>query len=410
MNETPPLRLLLLAFWAPPLIRPRAIQIGKLVPEWIRQGVEPVIVRYADLGEWEAKVPLYGVPIFRAGGLAARFALGRFLVERRYYAMLFERALSIIKEHAPRVVFSFSNPQASNILGAHIKRRLGLPFIAHFSDPFADNPYKEFSFLGRLHVLRQERFIIEQSDRVVFTNQAALELVMKKYPPAWRAKARVIPHAFDPREYPESVKPPLLRGGPVKRGESHFVIRHVGAFYKRRNPEILFKALEALFRERPELRARCRVELVGAINEYTDYSEEKLCAAVARYGLNDIVTVSRPVQYRESLALMKSADLLVVIDADARESPFLPSKLVDYAGSGTPIVGITPAESPTADFLRKAGYKAFGYGELREIVDCLGALLGGSFEAEPNAAYVKQFSIERVAALFIQEFESVEAR
>jgi hypothetical protein len=48
------------------------------------------------------------------------------------------------------------------------------------------------------------------------------------------------------------------------------------------------------------------------------------------------------VDYKTSLALMESADLLLVIDAPFDQSVFLPSKLVDYIGAQRPIFAITP--------------------------------------------------------------------
>ena len=39
---------------------------------------------------------------------------------------------------------------------------------------------------------------------------------------------------------------------------------------------------------------------------------------------------------------MKESDLLLIIDAPAKISPFLPSKLIDYIGANKPIFGITP--------------------------------------------------------------------
>jgi hypothetical protein len=56
-----------------------------------------------------------------------------------------------------------------------------------------------------------------------------------------------------------------------------------------------------------------------------------------------LITVHKSVPYQESLDLMSSADGLLVIDAPSDLSVFLPSKLIDYIGSGRPILGITPA-------------------------------------------------------------------
>ena len=56
-----------------------------------------------------------------------------------------------------------------------------------------------------------------------------------------------------------------------------------------------------------------------------------------------LITFKSTVSYLDSLSLMTSADGLLVIDAPAATSVFLPSKLIDYIGSGTPILGITPS-------------------------------------------------------------------
>lgn len=392
-------RVLCLSFWAPPLVRPRAIAAGKVVPELIRQGAELVIVRYENSEPWEIGAPLYSVPEFEGGGVLQKFSLGRALLERRYYEKVFSVIAGIADRHKPDLVFSFSNPQQSNIVGAMLKKRLGIPFVSHFSDPFADNPYKTFSFLGGRKVRDQERFIIRGSDRVVFTNKAAMDLVMRKYPALWRAKARVIPHCFDPNEYPQESE--------RKLDTDQFVFRHVGAFYKKRNPECFFEVLSLLLGEKPGLREHIRLELVGAVNSYTDYSQERLDMAVARYGLGDIVSILPAISYKESLAAMESADCLIAIDADVPESPFLPSKVVDYAGSGKPIVGITPSGSPTAEFLDGAGYRSFPYRALESLAEYLENIMDGTLQTAPNGDYLMRFDVKNVVAQLLKEFIEV---
>jgi hypothetical protein len=55
-----------------------------------------------------------------------------------------------------------------------------------------------------------------------------------------------------------------------------------------------------------------------------------------------MVTVVGTIPYIRSLQMMTEADLLLVMDAPDDISVFLPSKLIDYLGSGTPIMGIVP--------------------------------------------------------------------
>jgi len=48
------------------------------------------------------------------------------------------------------------------------------------------------------------------------------------------------------------------------------------------------------------------------------------------------------VSFVESLEQMYDADILLLIEANVRQNLFLPSKLSDYIGADTPIVGLTP--------------------------------------------------------------------
>ena len=48
--------------------------------------------------------------------------------------------------------------------------------------------------------------------------------------------------------------------------------------------------------------------------------------------------------------------MLLVIDAPADDSLFLPSKLIDYLPLGKPILGLTPLRGASADLIRRLGY------------------------------------------------------
>ncbi|MEA2329376.1 MAG: hypothetical protein QOE68_4335, partial [Thermoanaerobaculia bacterium] len=73
-------------------------------------------------------------------------------------------------------------------------------------------------------------------------------------------------------------------------------------------------------------------------------------------GIEDAVQFIGPVSYLESLDRMMAADQLVLIDAEFDDTNiFFPSKLVDYFGSGKPIIAITPPSGATARLLREAG-------------------------------------------------------
>jgi glycosyltransferase involved in cell wall biosynthesis len=222
------------------------------------------------------------------------------------------------------LLVTFGQPWAGHRAGLRVKRRSDAKWIAHFSDPWADSPFLT-EHRARQKALRHEAEVIEAADMVIFTSDETLDLVMAKYPSEWHAKAAVLPHAFEPDLYPAAE----AHDGPM-------MIRYLGNFYGARGPEPLFHALSILGQTQPDLLAQIRVELVG------DTPVRFLNSDYLRALPSETVRIIPSVGYRQSLALMQSADLLLNIDAPFERSVFLPSKLVDYIGAGRPIFGITP--------------------------------------------------------------------
>jgi len=391
------IRLLCLSFWTPPIVRPQSILIGKMIPEWINQRLKPVVMTYDICGDWQIDVPVYKIPSFKLAALFSRLPLISTINSWCYYRKIVKQAEKIIKKHNINIVFSFSNPQESNIIGAMLKKRKGLKFVSHFSDPWYDNIYKSFSFLGTKKVLFQEKFIVKNSDEIIFTTEEARDLVMKKYPKLWKKKTEVIPHCFDLKDYPE------VR----KTGQEKFIISYVGAFYKQRNPELLFKALQKITNKQPDLNSKFKIKLIGAANDYAGYSVEGIEKMADLYNLKDNIEIVPPVSYKKSLKYMKLSDCLVVIDADTLNSPFLPSKVVDYAGSGNNILGITPKNSPTAQFIKNLGYESFGYDQIDELAEYLQKLIFNEMKIKINEGFLEQYDVKNTTAKLIKIFQRV---
>lgn len=311
-----------------------------------------------------------------------------------YYRKIFKIANEAIKKHGCEIVFSFSNPQDSNIIGAMLKKKTGIKFVSHFSDPWYDSIYKSFSKFAAKKVLRKEEYIINNSDNIIFITEETKQLVMKKFNEKQFAKAKVIPHCYDLRDYPEVQK---------KSGEK-FIISYIGAFYKQRNPEMLFRALQIV---KDKGINNFLIQLVGSANHYAGCSEEAIIELADQYKIKNCIEIIPVVEYKESLRLMKLSDCLVVIDADTADSPFLTSKVVDYAGSGSVIIGITPDNSPTAQFLNNLGYASFAYNQDSELVDYLEKLISGNIKINLNQNFLKRYDVSKTTADLIKVFKEL---
>jgi hypothetical protein len=94
--------------------------------------------------------------------------------------------------------------------------------------------------------------------------------------------------------------------------------------------------------EHPRALDGVRFEIIGA-------HDSQLVSRAGGDLLPEGLFALRPaVPYRESLRLMAAADGLLVIDAPAEVSVFLPSKLIDYLGAARPILGLTPPGAASA--------------------------------------------------------------
>jgi len=383
-------KILAVSFHTPPVVRPQSILFGKMIPEWIRQGVKPIIASYETPEKWQIGLPIHYVAQRKSSGNI----LKRNFDQLRFYNEEAKKLSNFAKENEAEIIFSFANPQESNIIGALASKKSGLPFVSHFSDPYTDNPYSKFTGLNLLKARFLERMVIKQSLKIIFTNQVALDLVMKKYSKKDREKASVMPHCFDEGDYSE-----------VSKNSDKFVISYIGAFYKERNPETLLQALKIVMEENPDLKDKFEVVFVGGENTYAGFGKEKIEKLVHDNNLSGKVKLIPPVDFKESLVWMKKSDCLVAIDADFPNSPFLPSKVIDYAGARRHIIGITPDNSPTNQVLANLGFPSFNYGQIRELADHLKKLISGEIPLKIDEEELEKFNVKNTTKELLKIFQ-----
>jgi hypothetical protein len=339
------MRLLAVSYVLPPNLYPQAIQIGRLLYHCKDElGVTCGVMEtqatgldcYPDFNtrlNYKINVPFNS----KIKGLLQRLAIyclpfyGRCPDEYvGWIGLATQKTLAFLNEHQikPDRILTFGEPMSDHLVGRQLRARLGLPWVAHFSDPWADNPFRRYFVLSMWINRRLEESVIKDADRVVFTSQETLDLVMKKYPESWRDKAYVIAHGYQTDLY----------SAPVKQDTTApLVFRYVGNFYGDRTPAPLFEALAQLQSKNPELLNNIQIELVGSI------PARMLKTQAYRALPNSLVKTTSTVSYLKSLELMAAADLLLIIDApNPGVSVFLPSKLIDYIGAGKPIIGLVP--------------------------------------------------------------------
>ena len=345
------MKIFAICYYAPPKLTPQSIQIGRQLYHMDAQvtllhGNDPEFKddydQYPDFFQRIKSLCVLSPGTFFKG-LAHRFArrlLPLYGTCPDFLAPWRRRALVVaaqhIKQDRPDAIVSFGVPMSDHLLALELKRRTGLPWLAHFSDPWANNPFHLSSALVRKVNALMEHQVIDAADRVLFTSVRTRDMVMSKYPEAWGSKAAVLPHAWDMDHF-ASARTAVPASVPQQEPDRRHVVRYIGACYGARSPEPLFVALGRMLERNRDALDNVRFEFVGALQRV--FLESAAFKALPA----GLVSIVCQVPYRESLRLASASAALLVIDAPSSvASVFLPSKLVEYIGARRPVWGITP--------------------------------------------------------------------
>ena len=253
-----------------------------------------------------------------------------------------------------RAVLSFSPFHSINLVPLICKRRNGsFKWIAQFSDPWSGNPLEK----SRMALFLAKWFepkVIRSADFLIHNSQSALDSLVECYGQSLREKSMVIHHPFDASLYPQR----------PKQKNKKITLRHIGVLFARRTPEPLFAAINTLLNRRPELSDIIAVEFIGSIEK------QMLETDAAKSLPSGMVVCVSSLTYTQSLEKMYDADIVVLIEADTKHNLFMPSKLSDYIGSRTPILGIVPMGPANKTLHQLGAWQAYP-SETASIVDAL---------------------------------------
>lgn len=397
-------RVLMVAFHFPPLVGGSGIQRTlRFVQHLPALGWQPLVLSahplaYAQTGpDLLAEVP-DGTVVQRSWALdtARHLSLrGRYLgfmarpdrwASWRWAAV--RDGMQMIKRFKPEVIWSTYPIATAHQIGAELQRRSGLPWVADFRDPMAQDGYPSDPAVWQSYAAI-EATAFQQAARCVFTTPGAARTYQARYPLAAN-KVEVVENGYDEESFKGlSGAEPLVPG--------KVTLLHSGIVYpSERDPTPLFEALARVAQHVPlcvRFRAPVHTELLAALSE--------------RFGLQDVVEVCPPLPYRDALAEMMRADGLLVMQASNCNEQ-IPAKLYEYLRAGRPVLGLTDPAGDTAGALRQAGMHAIA--PLDSVAD-MAALLtrfvaelaqGQAALPEPHAVQQasRQARAQRLAAIF----------
>lgn len=342
--------ILFLAYDYPPVLSPESVQVQRRAAILAKQGHKVFILTVHNNPMYESLdddllVGSKQIEIIRTKKPFAEKFLNILckllnITDRKLWWFLYAsgEALRIIKSNNIKIVYSHSTPLVSHLVGLFVKRGLGnsVRWVAHFSDPWVQNPYLNYNKLPYRYVNKLlEEAVVNSADVLSVTSEKTKKLFcLDNY--THNNKTYILPHVYDNKMFVGSIR----RAGKIK-------IVHTGNIYGLRTIKYLLMAISEL-RERDSF----EFHFYGKIkNEETQY--------VNMYNLQGCVKICEQVPYHKSLALMSESDVLLVVDAPLENSPFFPSKLADYIGANKTIMALTPHDSTTTEILTELGFADF---------------------------------------------------
>ncbi len=250
--------------------------------------------------------------------------------------------LTMVRQLRPQAIWSTYPIATAHVIGAELQRRTGLPWIADFRDPMAQDGYPEDPVTWR-HFERIERRAVLAAACSTFTTPSAAADYRERYPQA-AGRIHLLENGYDDPSFAGVCgdEAPLVPGA--------VTLVHSGVIYpSERDPTQLMIALRRLHeagRITPErLRLRFRAPV----------SVELLESLAVKHDVGAYIELLPPVPYRVALKEMQAADGLLVMQASNCNAQ-IPAKVYEYIRAGRPTLGLTDLAGDTADVLRRAGF------------------------------------------------------
>lgn len=290
------------------------------------------------------------------------------------------KGLAMIHKYRPDAIWSTYPIATAHEIACTLQRLSGLPWIADFRDPMAQDGYPEDPNTWR-SFRRIEEAALRRASRAVFVTEGAARMYRSRYADLPPGRIRVVENGYDEESFAGLGRD--AQTGSLVPGK--VTLLHSGIVYpSERDPSQLFSALARIAKECPGAAQKLRIRLRAAGHEAL------LLKLIDAAGIGNMVELAPPLAYRSALEEMLRADGLLVLQASNCNDQ-VPAKVYEYLRSARPIIGLTDAAGETAALLRRAGVEAIArLDSEEEIVSVLLRFLDQAARGElrvPDAAF-----------------------
>lgn len=266
------------------------------------------------------------------------FIRGNFLIPdpRRFWIKPSVKFLNrFLSENSIDLIVSTGPPHSMHLIALGLKKKLNIPWIADFRDPWTD-----IDFYSKLRLTqwadkkhrRLESEVIKNADHVVTVSPSWQKDFEKKH----NRKVELVNNGYDPEDFNFEAEAVF---------NDTFCISHFGAFNKDRNPSSLWVVLKELAHENPEFKKALRIQLIGQ-------TDESITNEINQNGLMENLILSHYLPHREGIGLLRKSQVLLLPINDAPNlKGILPGKMYEYLALKRPILAVGPTDADYAKII-----------------------------------------------------------
>jgi glycosyltransferase involved in cell wall biosynthesis len=233
-------------------------------------------------------------------------------------------------------------PHSMHLIALELKRKLKLPWLADFRDPWTNIDFYDKLMLTQSSDQKHkelEREVLKNADIVLAVGWHMAEgfkkIVDRKY--------EVITNGYDEDDFSASV-PALL---PQELGA--FSISHIGAMNADRNPKMLWAALSELLASNDQFKKDLKINFIGK----TDYS---VMNDLNKFQLTPYVTKTEYLPHNKTTEAMQASQvLLLALNNTPNTLGVISGKLFEYIASKRPIFAIGKEKGDAARIIKETG-------------------------------------------------------
>lgn len=244
-----------------------------------------------------------------------------------------------LKENPVDAIVTTGPPHSMHLIGLGLKKKLNLPWLADFRDPwtridfFHELPLE--SWAKRAHY-KAEKQVLDRADHLVVVGKQ----MQLDYEKLTTTPITVITNGYDPADI--DLSQPVVM-------DREFSIIHIGMLGKARSHSIFWQGLFELRKENPEIAKHLIVRIYGV-------SDPVVQQQIAGFDDTSWIQFLPYIPHHEVIQVQrKSQVLLLSVNNVPSAKGIITGKIFEYLAIGRPILCIGPPDGDAADIVNKAG-------------------------------------------------------